>query len=112
MKVEYKNGKKQKVLEVGDDNLRLAEDTGGGTGAYTSRANLGLFGCGSIWLPLPVLAIPSTLLRPAATYLAVDLDLAVDLSPQRNDIDPQRIRSPPPHSFGKLCMCSLAPRSR
>ena len=34
-------------------------------------------------------------MRPAAIYLAVDLDLAVDLSPQRNDIDPERIRSPP-----------------
>ena len=41
--------------------------------------------------------------RPAATYLGagpqiylgVDPDLAVDLSPQRNDVDPQRIRSPP-----------------
>ena len=28
-------------------------------------------------------------------YLVVDIDLAVDLSPQRNDIDPQRIMPPP-----------------
>ena len=42
---------------------------------------------------------PATIrLSPAATYLAVDLDLAVDLSPQRNNIDPQRIRSPPSQS--------------
>ena len=38
-------------------------------------------------------------LTPAAVYLAEDLDLAVDLSPQRNDIDPQRIRSPPSHAL-------------
>ena len=33
-------------------------------------------------------------------YLAVDLDLAVDLSPQRHDIDPQRIRLPPSDGSG------------
>ena len=41
------------------------------------------------------LRFPGVGLRPAVIYLAVGLDLAVDLRPQRNDIDPQQIRLPP-----------------
>ena len=52
-------------------------------------------------------------LRPAEIYLAVDLDLAVDLSPQRNEIDPQQIRSPPFHVMTQdwpffFVLCSAA----
>ena len=66
------------------------------------KAGSDLFGCGSIWLWI---------------YLAVGLDLVVDLSPQRNDIDPQRIRSPPSNLISRTplrdsdCCCVCRSRS-